>query len=271
MDLKDDESIQPQHQVVSRVLANLKREPGVRAVSLTGSLAKGTGDAYSDIDLIVGVDPYYTADIWANRHQISAISQHAILDLDHQWGDPSTVSYAVLYETGVYLDLTLVDVRRMETSDALLLWKTASENAADVDRAWHADLDIHSDPLDDALRLFWIGSPLCAKYLLRQQLWTALWFIESRRTLFVKAWRLAHNPTRADWGWSKVHEDLPDTVLRDLAHTVTPLESPLLAQSLAALMAMMARYGPELADIYGVEYPEAAASAVAQMVSRMLA
>ena len=49
----------------------------------------------------------------------------------------------------------------------------------------------------DALRLAWMGSPLCAKYLLRNQLWTALRFIESRRMLFLKAWRLA----RADCRW----------------------------------------------------------------------
>ena len=57
-----------------------------------------------------------------------------------------------------------------------------------------AAMDICPDPMDDALRMFWMCSPLCAKYLVRNQLWTALWFIESRRTLFLKAWRLAHAP-----------------------------------------------------------------------------
>ena len=39
---------------------------------------------------------------FGHRHQIANIPQPAILDLDHQWGDPSALSYAVLYETGVY-------------------------------------------------------------------------------------------------------------------------------------------------------------------------
>ncbi len=65
-----------------------------------------------------------------------------------------------------------------------------------------AAMDICPDPMDDALRMFWMCSPLCAKYLVRNQLWTALWFIESRRTLFLKAWRclaIGARPIRANF------------------------------------------------------------------------
>lgn len=85
-------------------------------------------------------------------------------------------------------------------------------------------MGIPVDPFDDALRMFWLGSVLSAKYLLRQQLWTALSLVESRLALFLKLWRLAYDPSRADWGWSPVHTDLPRPVLEELAETVTPLE-----------------------------------------------
>lgn len=199
--------------------------------------------------------------MWTHRHHIAHIPRPAILDLDHQWGDLSALSYA--------LDLTLVESPCHPTSDAVMLW-SATDLAATVNRPHDAHVLSPLDPMDDTLRMFWIGSPLCAKYLLRRQLWTAHWFVESRRALFVKAWRLAHVPSRADWGWSKVHEDLPSTVLDALAKTVTPLEYPALAQSLIELMTMMEHYGPQLAARYGLGYPEAPATAVAHMVSQML-
>ena len=220
-----DKALQPQWDVVTHVVSHLVQQAGVRTIYLEGSLARGTADAHSDVDLLVGLDSHAMRDIWTHRHQIANIPQPATLDLDHQWGDPSALSYAVLYETGVYLDLTFGQSPHIPASDAVLLW-SASLPGPDGDGPHEAAMDICPDPMDDALRMFWMGSPLCAKYLVRNQLWTALWFIESRRTLFLKAWRLAHAPARADWGWSKVHEDLPKTVLDDLAKTVTPLEYP---------------------------------------------
>ncbi len=129
-------------------------------------------------DLLVGLDPHAMRDIWTRRHQIAEIPQPAILDLDHQWGDPSALSYAALYETGVYWDLTFGQSPPMPASDAVLLWP-ASLPGPDRDGPQEAAMEICPDPMDDALRMFWMGSPLCAKYLVRNQLWTALWFIES--------------------------------------------------------------------------------------------
>ncbi|MCL5116275.1 MAG: aminoglycoside 6-adenylyltransferase [Firmicutes bacterium] len=264
-----NKALQPQWDVMTRVVSNLVQQAGVRTIYLEGSLARGTADAHSDVDLLVGLDSNAMRDIWTHRHQITNIPLPAILDLNHQWGDPAAFSYAVLYENGVYLDLTFVESPHVPTSHAVVLW-SSSHHGPDGDRPPEPAMDVHPDPMDDALRLFWMGSPLCAKYLVRNQLWTALWFIESRRTLFLKAWRLAHAPARADWSWSKVHEDLPKTVLDDLAKTVTLLEYPALAQSLVDLMTMMQHHGPQLAQTYGMAYPEGPATSVAHMVSRML-
>ena len=56
--------------------------------------------------ICLSLDSPAMRDMGTHRHQIANIPQPAILDLDHQWGDPSALSHAVLYETGVYLDLT---------------------------------------------------------------------------------------------------------------------------------------------------------------------
>ena len=265
-----DGALKAQRDVVAHVLANLQREPGIRTIGLGGSLARGTADAYSDVDLTVRVDATCMRDVWRHRHRIVAIPRVPVLDLDHQWGDPAVVSYAALYETGVYLDLTFMEGEGLAAPEAVLLWSSPGPNP-DQSPPGDARVDIHTDPFEDALHMFWIGSPLCAKYLVRHELWTAHWFLESRRAAFLKAWRLVHAPSRVEWGWSKVHEDMPASVLDLLAATVTPLEYAQMAQALLNLTALMTRHGPELADAYGGSYPNAAASTVAAMVSRMLA
>lgn len=261
--------LEPHREVAVGVIRNLTRAAGVRAIYLEGSLARGTADAYSDVDILVILDSGCRQELWNHRHQIVEIPPDRILDLDHQWGAPSMLSYAVLYETGVYLDLTLVESPHVPSHDAALMW-SATTPAADGDGPLEGSLNIPLDSMDDTLRMFWMGSPLCAKYLVRRQLWTALWFVESRRALFLKAWRLAHTPSRADWGFTKVHEDVPKEILNALALTVTPLGYAALANSLVGLMSLMQHYGPQLAQRYGVEYPEIPAATIAQKISQRL-
>jgi hypothetical protein len=116
-----------------------------------------------------------------------------------------------------------------------------------------------------------MGSFLCAKYLARGALWMALWFLESRREAFLSAWRLAHTPERAGWGWSKVHEDLPPDVFCELGQSVTLLEFQSLSWALLHLMGMMGRRGPELARLCRHRYPQTAAKAVTRLVAQALA
>ncbi|MGC8487522.1 MAG: hypothetical protein ACP5QO_04790 [Clostridia bacterium] len=124
--------------------------------------------------------------------------------------------------------------------------------------------------MDDALRMFWLGSVLCAKYLARGHLWTGLWFIESRRNLFLRAWRLAHDPDKVDWDWAKVHDHVPAPILNRLAETVTPLHRTDLTRALTALMDLMDGQGPALAETGGTNYPKAAAAAIRDQVLRIL-
>lgn len=264
-----DKALRPQWDVITEVVSRLIQEPGVRTIHLEGSMAQGSADVHSDVDLLVRVSAHLVHDLWRHRHRIVDIAQNIILDLDHQWGNPSALSYAVLYETGVYLDLTMMESRQGEAPNAVELW-SATDSEGDRDRMQGAPMNIYPDPMDDALRMFWMGSTLCAKYLVRGQLWNALWFIESRRALFVKAWRLAYSPLHAEWGWYKVEEDLPKPIVDRLAKSVTALEYPALAQSLVMLMTMMERYGPELAQTYGVAYPQDAATNITRLVASML-
>ncbi|MGC8487520.1 MAG: nucleotidyltransferase family protein [Clostridia bacterium] len=96
-----------QHDVLRAIVERIASHPGVMKIYLAGSLASGQADAYSDVDLVVHVDPLWTTQVWMDREQLVAICVERVLDLGHQWGGPD-LSYAVLYQNGVYLDLTFV-------------------------------------------------------------------------------------------------------------------------------------------------------------------
>lgn len=258
-----------QRLALEAVVANFTRQPGILAIWLEGSWARGTGDAYSDLDLYCAVAAEAWRTVWARRRDLAA-SVPIAMDLDHQFAGPdaSVLSYAAWYETGVYLDLTLVQARDLAAPGAVTLWH-AGERATGAGQPPYPTVAVAADPFDDAVRMFWMGSPLCAKYLKRGQLWTALWFLESRRAQFLKAWRVAHASPRVDWGWSDAEADLPADVLAELSHTVTRLEAPAMWAALDRLMALMARCGPELSARRGREYPKAEAAAIAGIVAHI--
>ncbi len=268
-DFSDDVSLQ--RDVLMAVAERFAKHPAVRDLRLIGSLAAGTADRHSDVDLLVRVDPGCLGTLWGARVALVASRVPSVLDLDHQWGGPG-LSYAVLYENGVYLDLTLTDQEASggQGAPSRPLWhRVGPPCPPEGTPGWLPAVAQH--PLDDTVRMFWLGALLCAKYIARRDLWAACWFLESRRAQWVRAWRLVHCPGRAEWGWSKVEEDLPPVVLDRLASTVTPMNQRRFAEALCVLMQVMDDYGPGLSAAGGTVYPAHGALVVRQLVDGVFA
>lgn len=192
------------------------------------------------------------------------------MDLEHQWGDPQSLQYAVLYRTGVYLDLTLTATPKRENDPDPVLWQTGRTGQAARSAKSAAMPIIRPDPLEDTIRMFWLGSVLCARYLARGDLFSAVWFMESRRSLFVRGWRLAYCPLHADWGLSRIREDMPGAVLERLARSVTAMDRESLSGALQVLMALMEEHGPGMAMRCGVVYPEEGAKVAGNLARATL-
>ena len=258
------------HRDVLRTVSTQGSEhPAVREVRLGGSISSGDADQYSDVDLVLVVEPGYLQDIWAARASLTRTSIPTVLTLDHQWGGPG-LSYSVLYQSGVLLDLTLSSEDSGGTASSFHLVSARRANAVPPVRPPAAPLlPPAPDPLQDTLLMFWLGSYIAAKYIVRNDLWAAHWFLESRRKQLVRAWRLRHAAGRADWEWSKVCEDVPKTILDRL--TITPMDRALFVQALQDLMTMMDDLGPDIAREYGTPYPATEACAVRRLVDQVLA
>jgi hypothetical protein len=90
-----------------RILAAVTRQLAVTAevlgALLVGSLAAGSADAASDIDLIICTRPRMFADPWARRHEL-----HVTGALVH-WDSQSQASEEILVHRWVTPDLVLVE------------------------------------------------------------------------------------------------------------------------------------------------------------------
>jgi predicted nucleotidyltransferase len=184
----------PQRRRLALVLADLWAEPSVMALWLGGSLARGAGDAYSDVDLRVAVTPAAFSDTefptGAERLREAAV---AVLPL--RFGAYSVLFHTLLDDGEIY-DLNVLRSDQVPPTERRRLLACRDDNlAAQLDEG--ADPDIYAPKatpaaVEQALINFWItvhkgqkvlhrGMPLMAlqgQTLLRQEL-IRLWYMQA--------------------------------------------------------------------------------------------
>lgn len=244
------------------LLPMLTDDPRVLSLEVHGSLARGDGDAYSDIDLMVEVEPDRWPEFWAERDDWAGLPGDVAITLEHQWNAVTReFYYAAILSNQLYLDLGFRRGQARPGPGQARIWERnpgCEIPAADA----AAPLALDLNPLDDTLRIFWCGASLAAKYLRRGDLWNALDFVQSRRSLILRAWRLVHVPEHADWEWHTARKDLPAYMLDRLAEAVPRFDPAEMAEALLITADLMAEIGPGLAQAGGVAYPERGAAAI---------
>lgn len=252
----------PHRGALLAVLPRLADDPRVLSLELHGSLARGEGDAWSDIDLMVEAEPDRWPEFWAERHHWAGLAGDVVLGLDHQWDTVKREFFhAAILANRVYLDLGFRRGQVNPGPGLIRLWQRAGATevaAADAPEP----LAISPDPLENNFAIFWAGASLGIKYLMRGDYWSALSFVESRRSLLLQAWRRVHAPQRLEWGWHSASKDLPAFMLEGLAAAVPRLDPAEMADAFLATADLMAAVGPELARLRGVTYPEKGSRAI---------
>lgn len=97
----------PAEQMVERAAAWAESEPAIRAMIVYGSVAQGTADEDSDLDVIMVTKPGERDSLWERREQISDLIHgcRAVWHLEPTWQRP--YRYQSLTETLAELDLTM--------------------------------------------------------------------------------------------------------------------------------------------------------------------
>ncbi|HWI61955.1 MAG TPA: nucleotidyltransferase domain-containing protein [Symbiobacteriaceae bacterium] len=252
----------PQRGALLALLPKLTEDPRILSLELHGSLARGEGDAGSDIDLMVEAEPDRWPEFWAERRYWAALSGDVVIDLDHQWDAPTREFYhAAILANRVYVDLGFRRGQVPPGPGLVRIWQRPGAEEIPVTPA-PAPLEIHPDRLEDTFAIFWCGSALGIKYLARGDYWNALEFMQSRRDLLLRAWRLVHKPEHVDWGWHTARKDLPAFMLERLATAVPRFDRREIADAFLVTADLMAEVGPELARLANVTYPQRGADAI---------
>ncbi|MDQ1301302.1 MAG: hypothetical protein QG637_1223, partial [Chloroflexota bacterium] len=91
----------PQSRGLAEVAADLWADPDVVAIWLAGSLARGAGDAYSDVDLCIALRPevYVADELPAAAARLAAA---AVTQLPFHFGGEATLWHMMLEDGTIY-------------------------------------------------------------------------------------------------------------------------------------------------------------------------
>jgi hypothetical protein len=108
--------------LLDAVVAHLQDYGAVAAVAISGSIASGTADRYSDLDLQCVVDHVDTEVTGAVRAAVHAAHEVG----DERWSVPGRILSTVGVDW-LRVDITLVDIAGAIASDALVVWRRSKD------------------------------------------------------------------------------------------------------------------------------------------------
>ena len=256
--------------VLRRLIAAVRAEPGWRWLELCCSLARGTADAYSDLDLGLGVaeDAWPTAagrviDVASTLAPVVGLLSHELAG----W----TVRHRrifVQYSSGVQIDLVVLpaDLRSGLPSGSLALYDADGRLAAPL---VPSGLNASIEDVEWAF-LGWIALGNVAKYLRRGSLWEAMAQLDQAR---IHVWRLLAVARRVDhpaFGLTSLL-DQPNAKLPEAARRTLPagLERAALREAALAAAGMLAEAAAAAQKVTGAASANAMAAFTLGRLTRL--
>ena len=256
----------PQKQFLVRVLADLWHDPAVVCLSLTGSLARGAGDIYSDVDLGVAVQPE-SFDPDQLPASARLLMENAVVHQPAKMGEHATLHHLLLAHGELY-DL-MVYTTGYPLREQLRLVLACRDDDFGARLSGGDDPTVRFQPADGAairgsLVGFWMAQLRHQKVLYRD-LQLVAWVGEQlMRQELIRLWYTL--ATGADCGplrqmtihtLSPVVRAVRETLGED---TIALIGQPLrtrreILEATAQVRDEVMRVGRELADRLGFDYP----------------
>ncbi len=246
------------HQVVmNRFVAACQADERVVAAFLGGSYARGTADAYSDLDLgLITTDEAYD-DFFAGREAfIQLLSAPVFLEDYH--GDGVDFVFFI-FPDGTEGELVLgreSHFTHIHGGPYRVLLDKKDILAGAVFR-WHEPAQ--AEQIETLRRLiYWFWHDLSHHFITtmaRGQIWSAYGALEDLRLTCVNLARLRQNfSARAD-GYEKLEQAVPIEQLSPLQATICPLERGAMLQAALLIVRIYQELAPPLARVHGITYP----------------
>ena len=257
--LKKDsqEMLSHNHQVVlNRFVAACQADERVVAATLYGSYAKGTADAYSDLDLgLIITDEAYEDFVAGREAFLRLLGEPLFLedfDLPHM--------VFCIFPDGTEVELFLGRESQCAHNQGepyeVLLDKKNILAGAVFPRHQPAQAQ-QSETLRGLVYWFWHDLSHFIAAMARGQLWWAHGQLEELRRYCVNLARLQHDFSMEVDGYDKVEQALPVEQLSSLQATCCPLEPRAMLQAALVIVHCYQEVAPPLARTHGIPYPVA--------------
>jgi hypothetical protein len=270
----DAQEIQlPQHHqiVLNRFVAACQADERVVAAFLGGSYAKGTADAYSDLDLgLIIADEAY-GDFLAGREAFIRRLGEPIFLQDGQWGGTDLALF--IFSDGTEGELAVGSESRFTHIHVgpykVLLDKTSCLSGA-VFSGYEPSQAEQVETLRGLIDWFWHN--LLHHFItsiVRGQLWSAYGALEDLRLTCVNLARLRENFKAEAEGYEKVEQALPVEQLAPLQATFCPMERAAMLQAALVIVRFYQELAPSLAQAHGLPYPTDLARVMSERLEQL--
>lgn len=176
-----------QEAIVDRVHRLLKKDERVLSAWLVGSLAQGSGDRFSDVDLyIVPKDEYYQ-DVYDEREELAQSLGDVLSTFEMIW--PNCEMLLAILRNGVELDLCYCRLDQCEIFKSDCSYKVLFDKSGGLEARLRDPVLHDEDPIEEVRKI--IG-PSHYHFLhaihgvARGNLWSALYHVERLRALYIR-------------------------------------------------------------------------------------
>jgi predicted nucleotidyltransferase len=257
MDAEKNHLPQNHRVIVDRFVAACQADERVAAAFLVGSYARGTADAYSDLDLyLVTADEAYEDFVAGREAFVRLLGEPAFLE---DFDFPNVVFF--IFPDGTEVELTLGRESHIShifggPYQVLLDKKRFPAGAAPPRRG-----PAQAEQIETLRRLvcwFWHDLSHFITAIARGQLWWAYGQLEALRLYCVNLARLRQNFSDTDVGeegYFKVEHALPTEQLSSLQATFCPMEAGAMLQAAQVIVHFYQEVAPPLARTHGITYP----------------
>jgi len=250
---------QPHHHqiVMNRFVAACQADERVVAAFLGGSKARGTTDAYSDLDLyLITTDEAYD-DFKASRETfLRLLGEPVFLEDFHDYGFDMV---CFIFSDGTEGELALgreSHFHHMHGGPYRVLLDKKGILAGAV-FPWYEPAQAEQiETLRHLVSWFWHDlSHHFITAMARGQVWSAYGALEELRLTCVNLARLRQNFQAAAEGYEKVEQAIPVEQLAPLQATFCPLEQGAMLQAALVIVRFYQELAPPLARAHGIPYP----------------
>ena len=250
---------QPQnHQIImNRFIAACQADERVVAAFLGGSYARGTTDAYSDLDFgLITTDDAYE-DFFTGREAFIRLLGEPVFLEDYKSGGGDFVFF--IFPDGTEGELALgreSHFTYIHVGPYIVLLDKKGILAGAV-FTWHEPTQ--AEQIETLRRLIsWFWHDLSHHFITpmaRGQIWSAYGALEELRLTCVNLARLRQNFKAEAEGYEKVEQALPVELLAPLQATFCPMERGAMLQAALVIVRFYQELAPSLARAHGITYP----------------